>query len=559
MKTVLSLACLAILAAAPTLAQEAAEADMRTVQLRMSAEAIRADIETLSSPAFEGRGPGGIGEEMTVSFIAGQFAEAGIRPGMDGSFFQAFELAAFAPAGQGEIAINGRNEPIMFTASDDYVLYAGQAAAELSIGNSRIIIGGFGIRADEEGWDDYRDMDLSGATVILFRGDPGTATGDENLFGGLALSVHGLVDTKNDLAAELGAEAVFLVHTDESAGYPWASLSSGGASGAQYFLEEDNDVPLTLFAHVSEPAARRVFEEAGLDYDVVRAAAAAPGFSAIETELSVSGAHAGSVSVTETRNVIGMIEGREAADECLVYTAHWDHMGVNPDAPTEEHIFNGAVDNATGTAMLINVARAFGELETAPRRSVYFFATAAEERGLFGAKYFVQNPPCPLPQIVGALNMDAHFPFADAWSAMLVPGLGTNELMTELEPIAARFGRALFDDPNPAAGAFYRSDHYPFIAEGVPGLFAVGGPDAEQIEAEPAVMEGFGWYMANGYHHAADEIDRPYTWRLGGLADDARIYFELGWRLANSDRWPNFTAGTPWRALRDEMRPDASP
>ncbi|WP_420433167.1 M28 family peptidase [Hyphobacterium sp.] len=558
MKTVLSLACVATLATAPTLAQEAAEADMRTIQLRMSAEEIRADIETLSSSAFEGRAPGGIGEEMTVSFIAGQFAEAGIRPGMDGSFYQAFELTAFAPAGQGEFGIDGPDGPIPFTAADDYVLYAGQPDAELSLADSRIIVGGFGIRAEEEGWDDYGEVDLSDATVILFRGDPGTATGDETLFGGQALSVHGLVDTKNDLAAGLGAEAVLLVHTDESAGYPWESLSSGGASGTQYFLEADDDASLTLFAHVSEPAARRLLAAAGLDYDTVYAAAAAPGFTAIETSLDASGAHAGSVSTTTTRNVIGMIEGREAADECLVYTAHWDHMGVNPDAPTEDHIFNGALDNATGTAMLINIARAFGALESAPRRSVYFFATAAEERGLFGAKYFVQNPPCPLPQIVGALNMDAHFPYADQYAAMVVPGLGTNELMAELEPVAARFGRVLVDDSNPQAGGFYRSDHYPFIAAGVPGLYAVGAPSAEQAEADPTIGEGFGWYMANGYHHAADEVDRPYTWRVGGLTDDARIYFELGWRLASSNRWPNFTPGTPWLAMRDEMRADAS-
>jgi Zn-dependent M28 family amino/carboxypeptidase len=344
------------------------------------------------------------------------------------------------------------------------------------------------------------------------------------------------------------------VHTDQSAGYPWETLSSGGASGAQYFLQDDDDVPLTLFAHVSEPAARRILAAAGLDFDDVYAQAAAPGFSAIETELSVSGQLTGTVTTTETRNVIGMIEGREAPDECVVYTAHWDHMGINPNAPTDDHLFNGALDNATGTAMLINIARAYGSLDEAPRRSVYFFATAAEERGLFGAKYFVQNPPCPLPQIVGALNMDAHFPYADQWSLMVVPGLGTNELMTELEPVAERFGRVLVDDSNPQAGGFYRSDHYPFIAAGVPGLYAVGAPSPEQAEAEPAVGEGFGWYMANGYHHAADEIDRPFPWMLGGLTDDARIYFELGWRLANSERWPNFTEGTPWRAMRDEMR-----
>ncbi|MEE2526137.1 M28 family peptidase [Hyphobacterium sp. HN65] len=555
MKTALPLACLMLIGTAGVQAQSADLINMRNSQMDISAEAIRADITTLASPEFEGRAPGGVGEEMTVNFIAGQFAEAGIRPGIDGSFYQPFALDAFSPEGRGAFAVEGPDGAVPFELTEDYILYAGQPETSLSIENSRIVLGGFGIRADEADWDDYDGVDLTGATVILFRGDPGTATGDEDLFGGNALSVHGLMSSKNKLAAELGARAVFLVHTTDSAGYPWETLSSGGASGAQYFLEDD-DADLTLFAHISEPAARRLMEAAGLDYDAVYAVAAEPGFTAIETDLTVDGRHAGSITTTMTRNVVGMIEGSGAPDECIVYSAHWDHMGINPDAPTDDHLFNGALDNATGTAMLINIARAYGRLEEAPRRSVYFFATAAEERGLFGAEYFAAHPPCALPQIVGVLNMDAHFPYSDQWDLMVVPGLGTNELMVELEPVAARFGRVLIDDSNPQAGGFYRSDHYPFIEVGVPGLYAVGAPTPEQAEADPQINEGFAWYMANGYHHAADEIDQPFTWRLGGLTDDARIYFELGWRLANSDRWPNFTKGTPWRALRDEMRPE---
>lgn len=553
MKTALSLACLASIGAAGAHAQSADLINMRNSQMDISAEAIRADIATLASPEFEGRAPGGIGEEMTVNFIAGQLAEAGVRPGMDGSFYQAFELDAFTPEGRGAFTIESPDGSVPFALTDDYVIYAGRPEESLSLSGSRIIVGGFGIRAEEENWDDYADADLEGATLILFRGDPGTATGDDDLFGGTALSVHGLVGSKNSLAAELGASAVFLVHTDQSAGYPWETLSSGGASGAQYFLE-DEEADLTLFAHISEPAARRLMEAAGLDYDEVYAAAAEPGFTAIGTELTASGQHGGSIETTMTRNVVGMIEGSGSPDECIVYSAHWDHMGINPDAPTDDHLFNGALDNATGTAMLINIARAYGRLDAAPQRSVYFFATAAEERGLFGAEYFVDHPPCALPQIVGVLNMDAHFPYSDQWGLMVVPGLGTNELMVELEPIARRFGRTLVDDSNPEAGGFYRSDHYPFIAAGVPGLYAVGAPTPEQAEADPQIGQGFGWYMANGYHHAADELDQPFTWRLGGLTDDARIYFELGWRLANSDAWPNFSEGTPWRAMRDEMR-----
>ncbi|WP_394692208.1 M28 family peptidase [Hyphobacterium sp.] len=548
----LALVSLAALAAAtPALAQD--DPAMLTAMDIITADNIREDIAALASPAFEGRAPGGVGEEMTVNFIAGQFAQAGIRPAIDGSFMQPFELAEFRPDGGGEMSITGPDGDIAFERGADFVLYAGQPAETLQLDTSRIVVGGFGIRAEEEGWDDYAGMDLTGATVILFRGDPGTATGNDDLFGGNALSVHGLMGSKADLAAELGAEAVLLVHTEASAGYPWETLSSGGASGVQYSLD-DPEADLTLFAHISQPAAARLMAAVGLDYDTVYAAAAEPGFTAIDTELMASGRLTGSVSSTTTRNVVGMIEGTGAPEECIVYSAHWDHMGVNPDAPTDDHLFNGAVDNAIGTSMLINIAQAFASLPEAPRRSIYFFATAAEERGLYGAEYFVDHSPCELRNIAGVLNMDAHFPYADHWGLMVVPGLGTNDLQTALESPASRYGRYLIDDPNPAAGGFYRSDHYPFIEAGVPGLYAVGAPTPEQAAADDRINRGFAWYMANGYHHAADEIDRPYVWRLGGVTEDARIYFELGWQLSQSGDWPNFTEGTPWRALRDEMR-----
>lgn len=547
-----SISFFALSTAAPAQDDPGMMAAMETI----TAEVIRADIETLASPAFEGRAPGGVGEEMTVNFIAGQFAEAGISPGIDGSFMQPFALAEFRPNDGGELTVEGLDGAVSMSLADDYVLYAGDHVEEINMEASRIVIGGFGIRAEEQNWDDYASIDLTGATVIIFRGDPGTATGDEALFGGNALSPHGTMDMKNRLAADLGAAAVLLVHTEESAGYPWETLSSGGASGVQYSLADADHPDLTLFAHISEAAARRLLEAAGQDYDAVREAAATPGFAAIETGLTASGHMSGEVSRTVTRNVVGRIEGREAPEECIVYSAHWDHMGINPNAPTEDHLFNGALDNATGASMLISIARAYAALPEPPRRSVYFFATAAEERGLFGAKHFVANPPCELRNIVGDLNMDAHFPYADSWTAMIVPGFGTNELMVELAAVTDRYGRELADDPNPAAGGFYRSDHYPFIAAGVPGLYAVGAPNDVQASEEPFIGEGFGWYMANGYHHAADEVDMPATWRLGGVAEDARIYFELGWRLSNSEAWPNFSEGTPWRGLRDEMRAD---
>lgn len=533
-------------------AMPAAADDFDTAYNAITAENIAADVGVLASDEFEGRGPGGRGERLTIDYIATQFAEAGIDPAFGDSYFQPFGIAEYVKNGLASFDLTGPDGALGLAVADDFVLFAGQPEARLEVDTSALVVGGFGITAAEEGWDDYAGMDLTGRTLILFRGDPGTATGDETLFGGTALTVHGLVGTKLENAAAHGASAVILIHTEQSAGYPWATLSSGGVGGTQYFLTEDDGDHLTMVAHVSEEAGRRIFEAAGLDFDTVYSQAATRGFRAFSTDLTASGVLEGEVTPGETNNVVGRVSGTDAPDECVIYTAHWDHMGINPDAPTDDTIFNGALDNATGTSMLINLARAFGSLDTHPRRSVYFFATAAEERGFLGTEHYISDPACALADTVAVFNMDAHFPFADHWEAMTVPGLGTSELEDIVSVAAARLGRTLQDDSNPEAGGFFRSDHWPFIKVGVPGIYAVGSPTETQVEADPDIIPRFQAYMTGGYHHAADEYDAD-AWLMGGIEGDARIYFEAGHSVANDDRYPNFYLNTPYRRLRDAM------
>lgn len=533
-------------------APAASGSDFDAAYETITGEAIAADIAILASDGFEGRGPGGNGERLTINHIADAFREAGIGPANNGSYFQPFGLAHYQREGLGSFSITGPSGDVELAVRDDYVTYAGRPSAAIDLDLSRVVIGGFGIDAAEEGWHDYDGADLEGATVILFRGDPGTASNDPSRFGGSALSVHGLLGTKYDAISARGGAAAIVIHTDASAGYPWATMAAGGGGNEQYFLAESDDTHLDMVVHMSEPAARRLFAAAGIDFDATYGAATEPGFRAIETTLRASGSLRGVVEVTETNNVIGRIEGSEAPDECVIYTAHWDHMGTNPDAPEGDPIYNGALDNASGTAMLMAVARAFAEMD-APRRSVLFFATAAEERGLYGAEHFVANPLCEPANIAGVFNMDAHFPFADQWNAMVVPGLGTSELENYIGVAADRLGRTLIEDSNPQAGGFYRSDHWPFIKAGIPGIYAVGAPDEAQIAADDTILPQFANYMQNGYHHAADEYDAA-VWRMGGIEGDARIYFEAGFTLAENDDWPEFSAGTPYRALRDGMR-----
>ena len=526
--------------------------DFDTAYQSISADNIGRDVEILASDEFEGRGPGGEGERLTINYIAEQFAAAGAEPAFGNSYFQPFGIASYERSGSNRFEISGPDGDLGLTFQDDYVMFAGQPNERIDIAGSSVIFAGFGVTAVEENWDDYTGIDASGATVILFRGDPGTATGDESLFNGMALTYHGLVGTKTENAANHGASSVILVHTDASAGYPWATLSSGGVGGTQYFLSEDPGEHLEMVTHVNEAAARRIFDAAGLDFDVMYEAAAQRDFQAIETTLTATGSMHGTVMPATTNNVVGRITGSDAPDECIIYTAHWDHMGINSNAPTDDTIFNGALDNATGTAMLINLARAFGSLDDNPRRSVYFFATAAEERGFLGTEHYISDPACALADTVAVLNMDAHFPYADNWESMTIPGLGTSELEDVISMAASRFGRIIQDDSNPQAGGFFRSDHWPFIKVGVPGIYAVGGPTEAQVEADPAILPRFEAYMTGGYHHAADEYDAN-AWLLGGIEEDTQIYFEAGHLLANDTRFPNFYFDAPYRRLRDAM------
>ncbi|MEE2566856.1 M28 family peptidase [Hyphobacterium marinum] len=543
---------IAVSLAAFAFAAPATADDFDTAYNAITGENIAADVAVLASDEFEGRGPGGRGERLTIDYIASRFEEAGAGPAFDDSYFQPFGIAEYVKRNTADFDLSGPSGTLGLALASDYVLFAGQPGERLELTDSTVVFGGFGITAPEEDWDDYAGLDLTGRTLVLFRGDPGTATNDETLFDGNALTVHGLVGTKFETAAAQGASAVILIHTEQSAGYPWATLSSGGVGGTQYFLTEDDGDHLTMVAHVSEEAGRRIFDAAGLDFDTVYTEAATRGFRAIESELTASGTLEGQVSLAETNNVVGRITGSEAPEECVIYTAHWDHMGINPLAPTDDTIFNGALDNATGTAMLINLARAYGSLDTNPRRSVYFFATAAEERGFLGTEHYISDPACALADTVAVFNMDAHFPFADHWQAMTVPGLGTSELEDILGDAAARLGRELQEDSNPAAGGFFRSDHWPFIKVGVPGIYAVGSPNEAQVEADPDILPRFAAYMTGGYHHAADEYDAE-AWLMGGIEGDARIYFEAGHSVANDDRYPNFYLDTPYRRLRDAM------
>lgn len=513
---------------------------------QLTGAGIARHVEKLASDEFLGRGPAGPGEPITLDYLTAQFRAAGLQPAFGVSYLQPIALIESTPTEATALRLG--KTTLSFAREFVALSFAPDGKAELD--KSELIFGGYGIVAPEQQWDDYAGVDIRGKTVLLLAGEPGEPT-DDALFDGRALTVHGMRDSKLETAAARGAAAVLFIHTEAGFGYAWGAIESG-AKVPRSALQQGEDARrrLLLSGTISEPAARRALKLAGHDADALIRSAASRGFRAQALSMPVSLALQSRIRATTTYNVVGVLRGTGAADEAVLYTAHWDHLGENPQLPGEDHIFNGAVDNATGTAALIEIARVFASGENKPRRSLVFIATGAEEQGLLGADHYAQNPLFPLDRTVAVINMDALFPFGRT-ASMTVTGMHTNELEHLLRDAARRVGRSLLADPSPEFGAYFRSDHYPFVKRGVPGLFAVGGLTLEQFEAGGDLVAPWNEYMTR-YHQPNDHYDAA-RWDMGGIEQDARTFFEIGYRLAYGRQWPNWTWNHAFRALRDRQ------
>ncbi|WDI32720.1 M20/M25/M40 family metallo-hydrolase [Hyphococcus flavus] len=517
----------------------------------ITGEDLAKHIEVLSSDAFLGRAPGGEGEEKTVSYLVDAFKKSGARGGVNGKYTQDVPLIEVTRDNDFSLSVTKAGQTKEFAAFDDFVTFDGNADGKGSIDGAKLIFAGYGITAPEYGWDDYKNADVEGAIVIVMRGEP-SREGDDDYFMGRQLTPHYHQDKKYALAASHGAAGVILIHTQESAGWPWTLMQSGGAGATQSFLASTDKSELPdISIQMSEPATMALFDFAGVDYAAATAAANEQSGQLISLDAQAHTTYGGKVRRYVSHNVVAKIEGSEAPDECVIYTAHWDHVGVNKDVEGDQ-IFNGAVDNATGTAAMIELAEAYAMLPQPPRRSVYVVATTAEEKGLLGAKHLVREPLCAHKNIVAVLNMDTHFPFG-SFDAMTIVGLDFSEIQDEFERAASRIGRVLQGDGNPEVGAFYRNDAHPFAEAGIPSIFAVGAPDMSKWSEDSPLAAKYGEYVTTKYHKPADEYDAE-TWDMAGIEEDTRVFFDAGLSLANSYRFPNWRYDLPFRELRDRMR-----
>lgn len=514
-------------------------------------EGLARHIEILASDEFEGRAPTTPGGEKTRNYIAGEYKRLGLEP-VNGSYFQNAEMVetTLDPAASYlRIDANGETRDLAYKTEAVYATK--RVAPEVAFDGSDMVFVGYGVVAPEFQWNDYEGLDVKGKTVVILINDPGFLTKDASLFAGNAMTYYGRWTYKFEEAARQGAAAALVVHDTVPAAYGW-NVVEGSWSGPQIDLKRADDgmSRAMLEGWIQKDVAASLMTAAGLDLDKETQAANQRGFKPIAmTGLKASVKITQTIKRSQDANVLGVLKGAEAPEEYVLYMAHWDHLGVNASDAAEDKIYNGAVDNATGVAGILEIAERFAAGER-PRRSILFAAVTAEESGLLGSAYMAENPPVPLKDIAAGINIDGVLPTPPTKDIVVI-GHGASELEDILKGVADAKGKYLRPDSEPEKGYFYRSDHISFAKKGVPMLYADAGFDL--VNGGEAAGKALGEaYTANDYHQPSDEYTAD--WSLAGMAGSMEILYEVGERVANTTDWPNWREGNEFKAARDASR-----
>lgn len=516
----------------------------------ITAEDLKKHISVLASDDFQGRAPSTPGEEKTIKYLAEQFKQLGLEPANNGSWFQEVSMIKITAGKNMKLDISGGKEKIDLKFPDDFIGGTPQTEDLIKEDNSDMIFAGYGIVAPEYNWNDYAGLDVKGKTVVVLVNDPGYATGDTSLFTGKAMTYYGRWTYKYEEAARQGAAAAIIIHETGAAGYPWQVVQNSW-SGPQFYLENNGFIgsPLRFKGWITTGAAERVFRSAGLDFEQLKKDAAKRGFRPVDMKLKASIELKNKIEHTQSNNVAALWPGKDRPDEYIFYTAHWDHFGINSSF-SGDSILNGAVDNATGVAALLEIAKAFTKLPEKQERSILFLSVTGEEQGLLGSEYYAQNPIFPLNKTVADINMDALNIFGPT-KDMTVVGYGNSGLDKYAEDVLRKHGRYAAPDPTPEKGGYFRSDHFSFAKKGVPSLYLSSGVDNVEHGKEWGLAQKEKWTMEN-YHKPSDNYE-PDKWNFEGMIDDIKIYFEIGYDLSMSDKFPDWNPRFPFKNLRDEM------
>jgi len=516
----------------------------------ISVATLKAITRELSSDAYEGRAPTTAAEPKTVAYIIDQMKRAGLKPGNKGKWTQDVPLVELTSRGTTPITITGGKTPLAFAYKTDMIAATYRVQPHSELRASEMVFVGFGINAPEKGWNDYAGVDVRGKTVVVLINDPDyEMQGLDGPFNGRAMTYYGRWTYKYEEAARQGAAGVLIVHDTFPAAYPWDVVVSSW-TGPQLELDDPaNHMDQSeVIGWITGGAARQLFTVAGKDMDRLVAAAKQPGFRAVPLGLKANIAFDSTIRRQASQNIIGVLPGKTAPGEHVLYTAHWDHLGRCEPIDGDD-ICNGALDNASGIAGLIALAKTHAGAG-ATRRSIAFLAVTAEESGLLGSRYYAENPVFPLATTVGGVNMDVLNVFGPTRDVTMIGG-GKSELEAWATRAAKAQGRVVNPEPTPEKGSYYRSDHFSFAKLGVPMVYAESGDDLVQggVTSGRAKAEE---YTTNRYHKPADEYDPAWNW--SGAVLDLQLYYRVGRELANSNLWPNWYESAEFRAIRDASR-----
>jgi len=513
-----------------------------------NADSMKNHIAMLASDSFLGRKPFTEGETRTIAYLQKEFAAVGLEPGNGSSFLQEVPMVNIKATAAPSMQVKSAKGNFTLKAFDDYIIWTDKTDSSISVDNAELVFAGYGVVAPEYNWNDYAGLDVKGKVVMVMVNDPGYWSGDTTLFKGTAMTYYGRWTYKYEEAARQGAKGCLIVHNTKAASYPFSVPQNNFNTSKLRLDNRGKNIPLSdMIGWVTEPIANKLFAAAGFDSTLL-VKANQRGFKAVPLNLQVTTSMKVEATYNKSYNVIGKITGTKRPDEVIIYTAHWDHLGIGRPDATGDSIYNGALDNASGTAALLELARAFKSMKTKPERTIILLSVTAEEQGLLGSAYYAQNPIYPAAKTVANINMDGMNRFTRTRD-MTIIGVGQSDLEDYLTEEVEKDSGYISPDSHPEAGYYYRSDHFNFAKAGIPALDASAGNDVvgkgkeygKKLEDE---------YTEKDYHKPSDEYDAA-TWTMDGAIKDLKLLFKVGRRLAFETTMPQWKEGSEFKAVRE--------
>jgi Zn-dependent M28 family amino/carboxypeptidase len=505
----------------------------------IQADEIAKHVKVLASDEFGGRAPSSEGEKLTLDYLTKEFTALGFEPGNGDSFFQEVPLVSLEADSDMVLNIGGKD----YQYKKDMVMGSSRISAQEGIENSELVFVGYGVNAPEYNWNDYEGLDVKGKTVVMLVNDPGFATKDPNLFTGDAMTYYGRWTYKYEEASRQGAAGAIIIHETAPASYPW-SVVENSWSGEQFgFVKDNNNMDrVAVEGWVTVDVAKELFTKAGLDFDTAKAEAAKGAYHVDMGDLAATVNVKNTIKKSVSYNFIATLPGSKTPDEHIIYSAHWDHLGTDKNRKGDQ-IYNGAHDNATGTAGMIEVAEAFTKLGKRPDRSMTFLAVTAEEQGLLGSKYYAANPVIPANKTVANINMDS-LNLLGKVKDISVVGIGKSQMDELLATAAKEQGRTVSGDPKPSSGGYYRSDHFAFANMGVPAMYAGGGSEAFDEETAN-YRKRMSLVLRGCYHQPCDRYRDE--WDLSGAVQDLQLFYKVGFDISQQSQWPTWNENSEFQ------------